>query len=90
MSEETPRFELAFIIPGQAQKELFHNEALTTIDLLLQAAVEGPVPTIPLRWPPPGNAGLSVLRRRKPGPVSRISWRCGPTPAGDSPCPRPG
>lgn len=42
MSEETPRFGLPFIIPGQAQKELFHNEALTTIDLLLQAAVEGP------------------------------------------------
>jgi len=55
MSEGTPRFELPFIIPGQAQKELFHNEALTAIDLLLQAAVEGPVPTVPPALASPGQ-----------------------------------
>jgi hypothetical protein len=61
MSEETPRFELPFIIPGQAQKELFHNEALTAIDLLLQAAVEGPVPTIPPALASPGQCWIVGL-----------------------------
>jgi hypothetical protein len=41
MADMTPRFALPFIIPGQAQKELFHNEALTRIDLALHPAVEG-------------------------------------------------
>ncbi len=40
MSEATPRFALPFIIPGQAQKEFFHNEALTSIDLALHPAVQ--------------------------------------------------
>ena len=40
MSEASPRFQLPFIVPGQAQKELFHNEALTRIDIALHAAVE--------------------------------------------------
>jgi hypothetical protein len=40
MNEATPRFQLPFILPGQAQKELFHNEALTRIELALQPAVE--------------------------------------------------
>ena len=37
MSDATARLALPFIAPGQAQKELFHNEALTRIDALLQA-----------------------------------------------------
>jgi hypothetical protein len=41
MADTTPRFALPFILPGQAQKELFHNEALTRIDLALHPAVEG-------------------------------------------------
>lgn len=41
MADTTPRFALPFILPGQAQKELFHNEALTRIDLVLHPAVEG-------------------------------------------------
>jgi hypothetical protein len=49
MSEESPRYRLPFIIAGQAQKELFHNEALLKIDAALQAAVE----TAPLAEPPP-------------------------------------
>ncbi|HEY0411899.1 MAG TPA: DUF2793 domain-containing protein [Allosphingosinicella sp.] len=40
MSDATPRFGLPFILPGQAQKELFHNEALVRIDAALASAVE--------------------------------------------------
>lgn len=41
MSETSARFGLPFILPGQAQKELFHNEALAIIDVLLHPVVEG-------------------------------------------------
>jgi hypothetical protein len=40
MSDATARLALPFIASGQAQKELFHNEALARIDALLQASVE--------------------------------------------------
>lgn len=45
---ETARYQLPFILPGQAQKEVYHNEALTRIDAALHAAVEEePLPTPP-------------------------------------------
>lgn len=52
MADTTPRFALPFILPGQAQKELFHNEALARIDLALHPVVEGP----PAAEPPPAPA----------------------------------
>ncbi|HLZ79899.1 MAG TPA: hypothetical protein VKQ09_11235 [Sphingomonas sp.] len=39
MSDATTRFALPLIAPGQAQKELFHNEALARVDALLQPSV---------------------------------------------------
>ena len=48
MSETSPRFDLPFIVPGQAQKELFHNEALLRVDAALHSAAE----TAPLAAPP--------------------------------------
>ena len=48
MGDATARFGLPFILPGQAQKELYHNEALVRADALLHAAVEtGPLTTPP-------------------------------------------
>lgn len=51
MVDATERFSLALLQPGQAQKEIFHNEALTTIDALLhpvaQAADVNDPPTTP-------------------------------------------
>lgn len=41
MSEVSPRFSLPFLVPGQAQKEAFHNEALLALDGVVHAAVEG-------------------------------------------------
>lgn len=48
----TPRLALPFLSPGQAQKELFHNEALQILDAVVAAAVE----QAPLSSPPPAPA----------------------------------
>lgn len=48
MAESSERYGLPFILPGQAQKELFHNEALVMLDAALHPAVEdGPLSTPP-------------------------------------------
>ncbi len=48
MTETTDRLALALIAPGQAQKEMTHNEALARLDIMVQAVVQtaGP-PTVP-------------------------------------------
>jgi hypothetical protein len=51
MTQQSARFALPFILPGQAQKEVFHNEALAAVDGLLHPAVEGSAAT-----PPPDAA----------------------------------
>lgn len=40
MTMTTARHKLPLLMPGQAQKELFHNESLSAVDMLLHAAVE--------------------------------------------------
>jgi hypothetical protein len=40
MAEDSARFALPFLQPGQAQKELFHNEALAAIDALLHPVAQ--------------------------------------------------
>ena len=40
MADASSRFTLPFLQPGQAQKEVFHNEALARIDALLHATAE--------------------------------------------------
>jgi hypothetical protein len=58
MSDSTSRFELPFILPGQAQKELFHNEALVEIDAALHAAVEGAPAASPPASPVEGQCWI--------------------------------
>lgn len=52
--DQTPRFALPHLYPGQTQKEWFHNEALQRIDVLLCPAVDGPAMTSPPASPAVG------------------------------------
>ena len=58
MTETSARFFLPFILPGQAQKEVFHNEALAMLDAALHACIAGgattEIPAVPL----PGDSWL--------------------------------
>ena len=58
MTERSARFALPLLQPGQAQKEVFHNEALTTVDLLLEAAVEGAPIAVPPATPQIGECWI--------------------------------
>ena len=52
--DQSARFGLPFLAPGQAQKEWFHNEALQRIDMLLCPVVEGPAVATPPASPTGG------------------------------------
>lgn len=58
MSEATGRFALPFIVPGQAQKEVWHNEALARIDVALHPAVEGTPQAAPPATPAVGQCWI--------------------------------
>lgn len=47
MADNTPRLGLPYLIASQAQKEVTHNEALNTIEALLQPTVQSNNLTIP-------------------------------------------
>ncbi|HEX8223937.1 MAG TPA: DUF2793 domain-containing protein [Allosphingosinicella sp.] len=67
MADTTPRFALPFILSGQAQKELFHNEALTRIDLALHPAVEAAPTSAPSPSPAIGECWIV-------GPAATGDW----------------
>ena len=54
----TPRLALPLLQPGQAQKELYHNEALARLDLAVQAAVLAFGIDSPPGGPAPGDAWI--------------------------------
>ncbi len=56
--DPTPRLTLPMLVPGQAQKELYHNEALALIDLAVQAAVLSVGTSAPPASPVPGDCWL--------------------------------
>jgi hypothetical protein len=58
MSETTARLGLPLLAAGQAQKELFHNEALTRIDALLHGCVIAAGANDPPADPEPGQAWI--------------------------------
>ncbi|MEA3039037.1 MAG: hypothetical protein QOE79_1550 [Sphingomonadales bacterium] len=92
MADATARFALPFLIPGQAQKELFHNEALAVLDSALQAAVEGPPQVSPPTSPVEGQcwivaAAASGAWSGKDGCLAAWTsggWRFVPPPPGMS------
>jgi hypothetical protein len=54
----TPRLRLPLLAAGQAQKELFHNEALQLLDAVVAAAVEEPPMAVPPAAPASGSCYL--------------------------------
>lgn len=54
----TPRLALPMLQPGQAQKEMYHNEALARLDLAVQASVIASGTNIPPEDPEPGDTWI--------------------------------
>lgn len=54
----TPRLALPLLQPGQAQKEMYHNEALALLDLAVQASIVAAHENIPPETPEPGQAWI--------------------------------
>lgn len=52
------RLSLPLLSPGQAQKELLHNEAIQALDFMVAAAVEGPPQDAPPSAPAVGATHL--------------------------------
>lgn len=58
MSDTTARLALPLIAAGQAQKELFHNEALARVDALLTPSVVAMLVNDPPASPTPGQCWI--------------------------------
>jgi len=58
MAENTARLELPLLHPGQAQKEMTHNEALALLDLAVAPRVLGRDAVDPPADPAPGDCWL--------------------------------
>ena len=56
--EQTARFAIPLLHPGQQQKEAYRNEAIQRIEALLCATVEGPLLPAPLASPTAGSCFL--------------------------------
>ncbi|WP_313539587.1 DUF2793 domain-containing protein [Sphingomonas sp.] len=54
----TPRLALPLLEPGQAQKEMFHNEALALLDIATQAAVVAAMVDLPPAAPATGQCWI--------------------------------
>ncbi len=55
MSQLSPRFELPYLLPSQAQKHVTHNEALQRLDVVTQLTLRGFVETTPPALPAAGD-----------------------------------
>ena len=81
--DRSQRLELPFILPGQSQKELFHNEALQLLDTIVAAAVEeGPrdsPPAAPIAGSSfivgPGPTGAWAGEAGRIASYSAAGWR---------------
>jgi hypothetical protein len=67
MPDTSPRLDLPYLLPSQAQKHVTHNEALARLDLLVQMTVQALDAETPPAAPEPGQAfGL--------GPAPVAAW----------------
>ncbi len=67
MTTATIRHKLPLLVPGQAQKEMFHNESLAAIDVLLHAVVEAVGVDVPPSAPAEGQSWIV-------GPAPSGAW----------------
>lgn len=58
MTDATDRLALPLLVAGQAQKEMYHNEALIRLDLMTQAAAEAAGIDAPPADPLPGQCWI--------------------------------
>lgn len=58
MSSSSDRLTLPLLAPGQAQKEMIHNEALARLDMLVQPVVKAVAPTAIPADPQPGDGWI--------------------------------
>lgn len=58
MTEATARFGLPLLVAGQAQKEIYHNEAISRLDLVTQAVAEACELNDPPVEPLPGQCWI--------------------------------
>lgn len=58
MPDTTDRLRLPMIVPGQAQKEMTHNEALAALDIAVQTSVVGMGQAEPPATPAPGECWI--------------------------------
>jgi len=58
VNDITARLGLPLIVPGQAGKDIVHNEALARLSILVEAAVETIGLTVPPADPVPGQAWI--------------------------------
>ena len=56
--EDSARLALPLLAPGQAQKEMWHNEALALLDIAVQATVEEVGRDAPPPTPQPGQCWI--------------------------------
>ena len=59
MTEASIRFALPLLQAGQAQKEIYHNEALTRLDLIVAAVVQSIGDDDPPTSPDPGKCWIA-------------------------------
>ena len=86
----TPRLALPFLSPGQAQKELLHNEALQLLDMVVAAAVEEEPRSAPPTNPAqgacyivaPGATGEWTAKDKSLAAFSSGGWRYVPATEG--------
>lgn len=56
MTNRTPKLDMPFIMPSQAQKHVTHNEAIELLDLIVQLTLETASATVPSLAPVEGQA----------------------------------